>query len=243
MSLIIAICDDNKIQVESTKQFIENTPIDHDIEYFTANSGEELLDMDKLVEDFDIIFLDIEMDGLNGIETAGEIRKTNNRAIIVFITGFKDYALEAYELNTFHYLLKPISQEKISELMTNIIRRIDEIRAYQDTEKIFTIKTKSKIIQLPYNEIYYFEKILRRIKVIYFEGDTTYTGTISTLLEEIDNNYFIRCHQGFIVNRYKISKYKNDSIYLRDIDKIIPVSRSNKENVIKILKENLFSKG
>ena len=229
--------------MESTKQFIENTPIDHDIEYFTANSGEELLDMDKLVEDFDIIFLDIEMDGLNGIETAGEIRKTNNRAIIVFITGFKDYALEAYELNTFHYLLKPISQEKISELMTNIIRRIDEIRAYQDTEKIFTIKTKSKIIQLPYNEIYYFEKILRRIKVIYFEGDTTYTGTISTLLEEIDNNYFIRCHQGFIVNRYKISKYKNDSIYLRDIDKIIPVSRSNKENVIKILKENLFSKG
>ena len=243
MSLIIAICDDNKIQVESTKQFIEKTSIAHDIKYFTANSGEELLEMERIIEDFDIIFLDIEMDGLNGIETAGEIRKTNNRAIIVFITGFKDYALEAYELNTFHYLLKPISQEKISELMTNIIRRIDEIRAYQDTEKIFTIKTKSKIIQLPYNEIYYFEKILRRIKVIYFEGDTTYTGTISTLLEEIDNNYFIRCHQGFIVNRYKISKYKNDSIYLRDIDKIIPVSRSNKENVIKILKENLFSKG
>ena len=242
MSLIIAICDDNKIQVESTKQFIKKTSLDYDIEYFTANSGEELLDMDKLIEDFDIIFLDIEMDGLNGIETAREIRKTNNRAIIVFITGFKDYALEAYELNTFHYLLKPISQEKISELMISIIRRIDEIRAYQETERIFTIKTKNKVIQLPYNEIYYFEKILRKIKVISLEGEITFIGTISDLLKETDNNYFIRCHQGFIVNRHKISKYKNDSSYLRDIDNIIPVSRSNKENVIRALEENLFSK-
>ncbi len=242
MSLIIAICDDNKIQVESTKQFIEKTSIAHDIKYFTANSGEELLEMERIIEDFDIIFLDIEMDGLNGIETAREIRKTNNRAIIIFITGFKDYALEAYELYTFHYLLKPISQEKISELMINIISRIGEIKAYQETEKLFIIKTKNKVIQLPYNEIYYFEKILRRIKVISLEEEITFTGTTSDLLKDIDNNYFIRCHQGFIVNRHKISKYKNDSIYLRDIDKISPVSRSNKENV-KILKENLFSKG
>lgn len=238
----IAICDDSQIQVELTKQFIGNALIDGDIEYFTANSGEELLEMDKLVENFDIVFLDIEMDGLNGIETAKEIRKTNNDAIIVFITGFKDYALEAYELNTFHYILKPISQEKISELMINIIRRIAEIRAYQEIEKIFTIKRKNKVIQLPYNEIYYFEKILRRIKVISLEGEITFTGTFSSLLEEIDNNYFIRCHQGFIVNRHKISKYKNESIYLRDIDKIIPVSRSNKENIIRALEENLFSK-
>ena len=243
MSLIIAICDDNKIQVESTKQFIEKTSIAHDIKYFTANSGEELLEMERIIEDFDIIFLDIEMDGLNGIETAREIRKTNNRAIIIFITGFKDYALEASEINTFHYPLKPISQEKISDLMINIISRIGEIKAYQETEKLFIIKTKNKVIQLPYNEIYYFEKILRRIKVISLEEEITFTGTTSDLLKDIDNNYFIRCHQGFIVNRHKISKYKNDSIYLRDIDKIIPVSRSNKENVIKILKENLFSKG
>ena len=242
MSLLIAICDDNKIQVESTKQFIENTSIDHDIKYFTANSGEELLEMKRFIEDFDIIFLDIEMDGLNGIETARKIRKTNNRAIIVFITGFKDYALEAYELNTFNYLLKPISQEKISELMICIIRRIDEIRAYQDTERLFIIKTKNKVTQIPYNEIYYFEKILRRIKVISLEGEMTFTGTISDLLKDIDNNYFIRCHQGFILNRHKISKYKNDSIHLRDIDKIIPVSRSNKENLIRALEENLFSK-
>lgn len=242
MSLIIAICDDNKIQVESTKQFIENTSINHDIKYFTANSGEELLEMERFIEDFDIIFLDIEMDGLNGIETAREIRKTNNRAIIVFITGFKDYALEAYELNTFHYLLKPISQEKISELMINIISRIGEIKAYQETEKLFIIKTKNKVIQLPYNEIYYFEKILRRIKVISLEEEITFTGTTSDLLKDIDNNYFIRCHQGFIVNRHKISKYKNDSIYFKDLDNIIPVSRSNKENIIRALKENLFSK-
>lgn len=242
MALKIAICDDDAIQVELTKNFIKNSSIDLGIKYFTANSGEELLGMEQFIEDFDIIFLDIEMTGLNGIETAREVRKNNTDAIIVFITGFKDYALDAYELNIFHYILKPISQEKISELMLNIIQRIDEIKAYKETEKFFIVKTKDKVIQLPYNEIYYFEKILRKIKVHYLEGTVTYTGTISSLMEDIDNEHFIQCHQGFIVNRYKISKYKDNNIYLMDKDNLIPVSRTHKQSIIRILEANLFSK-
>ncbi len=241
MKLKIAICDDDNSQVEFTSYLINSIKADVNFEIMTVLSGEELLSM-KGIKDLDIVFLDIEMNGINGIETAKEIRKLNKNAIIVFITGYKDYALEAYDLKAFHYLIKPISKDKMEKLMKDILRRKNEMDAYQEKEKELTIKIRDKLVKFKYDDIYYFEKYLKNIIVCSKEGDFKFIGTFKSLINQIDMRYFIQCNQGFIINKSKIFKLKEGLITIRDINKEIPVSRAYKEDIIKELENNLFQK-
>lgn len=239
MNLKIAICDDDNNQVQLTKTLIDSVELNIDYDVIVSNSGEELLNCEGLNK-IDVVFLDIEMGGINGIQTASSIRDLNKEAIIVFITGFKDYVLDAYELNAYHYLIKPISKEKISNLMKGIIKRKEEIEAYQEKIARFTIKTKEQIIEIRYNEIYYFEKNLKSIVLHTREEKIKFRGTFIKLMDAVDSRYFQQCHQGFIVNKTKIIKYKDGFLSIRDIDIDIPVSRRYKDKVIRILENNLF---
>lgn len=239
MKVKIAICDDDNSQVEFTSNLINSIKADVNFEIMTVLSGEELLNM-KGIEDLDIVFLDIEMNGINGIETGKEIRKLNKDVIIVFITGYKKYALEAYEIQAFHYLIKPISKDKMDKLMKDILRRKNEMVAYQEKEKELTIRARDKLLKLKYDDIYYFEKYLKSIIVCSKEGDFKFKGTFKSLMNKIDMRYFIQCHQGFIANRSKIFRLKEGLITFRDINKEIPVSRGYKEIIIKEMENNLF---
>lgn len=239
MNLKVAICDDDRTQIKFTSHLIQSIQLGVNFEIITANSGENLLDKNS-IEDLDIIFLDIEMDGINGIETAKEIRKLNQDVIIVFITGYKKYALEAYDLKAFHYLIKPISKDKMEKLMGDILRRKNEMDAYQEKEKELVIKIRDRIVKLRYDEIYYFEKYSKSIIVCSGEGEFKFKGTIKNIISQIDMKYFIQCHQGFIVNRSKIFKVKDGLITIRDIKKEVPVGRTYKEEVIKEFENNLF---
>lgn len=104
----IAVVDDEKIIWEHIREIIENQKPDCNVSCFA--SGEELLAAAKL---FDIIFLDIQMDGINGMEAAKKIRERNANTVLIFITGIKEYVFEALDIYAFHYLLKPVTRTEI----------------------------------------------------------------------------------------------------------------------------------
>jgi len=170
--------------------------LEHEFQCIVANSGEELLEKIK-DERFDIFLLDIQMGGLNGIEIAKKIREKDNEAIIVFMTGYRKYTLEAFEINAFHYLIKPIMPEKFRNLMKRVLKRFHEIKVHRENTQKFILKTQSMIMKIDYKDILYFEKDFRKIKIYTVKGNYDFYGSFKALLTELDQNIFIRCHQSY----------------------------------------------
>lgn len=240
MKLNIAICDDNSVHVDLIKSYIESMNIAYEVNCILTYSGEELLY--KLKHNtVDVVFLDIEMKGLNGIQTGRKIREEYKDAIIVYLTGYKDYTLEAFEIESFHYLIKPIIEQKFKKVMERILIRFKEIKALKEKMRIFSIQTKDKLIKLEYDDIYCFEKYFRKIKVHTLDQTTEFYASMKDLLYEIDDSYFIRCHQSYVVNRYKIREIQGNIIVLKGKQKLqIPISRTYKQDVVDMFYENLF---
>ncbi|MBN4069503.1 response regulator transcription factor [bacterium AH-315-G05] len=236
MDVKIAICDDEPVQAELIKSYILSMDVKLELEFqcIVANSGEELLEKIK-DEKIDIFFLDIQMSGINGIETAQKIREDDNEAIIVFMTGYRKYTLEAFELNAFHYLIKPIMPEKFRSLMKRVLRRFHEIKVHRENTKKFILKTQSMIMKIDYNDILYFEKNFRKIKMYTVKGNYDFYGSFKALLTELDQKIFVRCHQGFVVNKNKIISCNNEQILINTNGTRISVSRKYKNNIIRAI--------
>lgn len=241
MNLTVVVCDDEPIQVDTVVSYIKSFDINENIEIITASNGEELM---KKIENkkIDIAFLDIEMESMNGIELGRKIRENYKDCIIVFITGFKGHAIEAFDLNAFSYILKPITETRFKKCMEDITLRLEEKIAFKEKNSVFTVNNKDKAVKIKYQDIFYFEKLLNKIRIYTYNGEYEYYGTLKKLKKELDiERSFIQCHQGYIVNISKIAELKDGNIYMRDIEELIPVSRRYKTQVRKKLEENLFS--
>lgn len=239
MVLRIAICDDEALQVDLTKKLLLSIGLSKEIIFIEAYTGMELLTKIK-DQKLDLIILDIEMEGLSGIDIAKKIRVEDEDVIIVFITGYKEYALKAYDLDVFSYILKPISREKILRLMTSVTKHIKKIEAYNEKNSYVSFKTKGQIHQVNYHDIYYFEKILRKIKVCCKNNSFEFYGSIKNLKVQLDDSVFIQIHQGILVNNRMIKGFKDGQVILEGVDDLLPVSRKYKDKVINALTENLF---
>lgn len=235
MQLNIAVCDDEPLQVKIITSYLKSLDIKYKIEIIKALSGEELL---KKIEakEINVAFLDIAMENMNGIELGREIRKKYQDCITVFITGFENYALDAFNIKALNYILKPVTKSELKKCMEDIILRIEEKRAFKEKNSVISIYNKKDMIKIKYEDIYYFEKILNKIKVYTIKGEYEYYGTLKGLKKELDmDNVFIQCHQGYIVNKTKITEMRDGQIYMKDIKKFIPVSRRLKTKIRKNL--------
>ncbi|ABR46844.1 two component transcriptional regulator, LytTR family [Alkaliphilus metalliredigens QYMF] len=239
MKLNIAICDDDTYHVESIKEFLCQLTKEHDTVIIEAYSGEELLDKAQN-KSINIAFLDIDMAGMNGIEVGKEIRKMFPEAIIVFLTGYKHYALEAFNLESFQYIIKPITHSKFQSLVEKIMIRLKEKESYKEQSRYFIIKNQKDVIKLEHNKIYFFERQGKKVLVFSDQGSYEFRDTLKSVLISLDNALFVRCHHGFIVNTQKILKVQGDMIMFNDIDKNIPISRRYKPLILEHLQNNIF---
>ncbi len=246
MKLTIALCDDDVTHVmlirEYINRYIQGLAIKEDISIIEAYSGEELLNI-TAGKNIDILFIDIGMKGLNGIEAGRRFREYNRDTIIVFITGYKGYALEAFELESLQYIVKPINIEAFNKLIEKILCRLRERDAYAEQEKSLTIKTRFQLHQIRYQDIYYLEKKRKKVQADTKCGTYEFTDTLQEITQRLQGSTFVRCHHGFVVNINKILHVIDDEIILRDIKKTIPISRKYKGDVIDALSKRLFDEG
>ncbi|MCF2628590.1 response regulator transcription factor [Fusobacterium mortiferum] len=192
----------------------------------------------------DIIFLDINMPELDGMSLGKILTKLNPNIKIIFITAYRDYAAEAFEIKAFDYLLKPYSEKRITEVLNNLTM-IKDNSPTKEVEKInkVTVFLDEKMVVLSLDEIYYIE-VSEKESLVYTQNEI-YTSKlkISKWEEILPKNKFYRTHRAYIVNLDKIKEVEpwfNGTFVLKiqDLKFKVPVSRNN----IKEFKELLSIK-
>ncbi len=208
----IAVVDDEKIIREHIREIIEKQKLNNNVACFS--SGEELL---AAAKPFDVIFLDIQMDGMNGIEAAKEVRTKNADAVLIFLTGIKEYVFEALDIYAFHYLLKPVTEPKLTEVFQQALREA-ELRNVRRKKQLF-INTRSKGITIDIDNILYIESASRKVQIHTLQEVIEVYGALGELETQLGRTFY-RCHRGYLVNMAHITEYKSDSITLTNGDTI-----------------------
>ena len=215
--LKIAICDDEQPIRDYLKKLTEKCT---DAQVHVFANGEELLS-DPTV--YDIILLDISLNRKpdsgkrNGMEVAKKIRETSD-VIIIFVTALKEYVFEGYDVGAFHYLLKPVDEEKFMEVMD---KAISQIRKEKNAQPLI-IRMDGNYIKIPVNNIIYAENEARKI-VLHTKNMKEETYSFYEKMEVLEQKLgddFFRSHRGFLVNLQEVVRYDNANIELKNGDKV-----------------------
>lgn len=207
----IAICDDEKNIQELIGKKILKQYSEAEILFFS--SGEELL-LSK--EKTDILFLDIQMPGKNGMETARELREKNKKMILIFITAIEDYVFQAFDVGAFHYLVKPVNDEKFTHVLHRAVEewQIQNIYVKEQEEKYVVINNRGVHTKVILDEIIYAEVFNRKVVIHKRNDEIEYYGKMSDL-EALAGDSFFRPHRAYLVNFKYVEKYDAVTIYLK----------------------------
>lgn len=201
----IAICDDEK---EIRRLLAEKIrALYPDAEIIIYKSGEEML----LSQDNpDILLLDIQMPGRNGIETARELRRKGAGSVIIFITALEEYVFQSFDVNAFHYLVKPFNSAKFSEVLANAVRLASKPKT--DAPSLM-ITAGGKHILVEPDKIIYAEVFDRKIILHTTEENIEYYGKMKELEKSLGDGFY-RPHRAYLVNFAYIKKYDASTIFL-----------------------------
>lgn len=238
MKYCIGICDDEIYHVHLIKRYIQEFISADEIEILHSNKPIRFLELIKTTRTH-IVFLDIDMKELDGIELGKTIKEFNRDTVIVYVTAYERYAIEAFKTRAFHYLLKPVLEDQLHSVLKEAIKYLSHLNAYTELRD-FIIKTKKEIVHLKQSEIIYFEKTGHKIRVCTNNRDIYYYDNFTNLLKSIDGDLFVRCHQGYIVNIDRVTSYCNRTLTLSN-ELQLPVSRSYAKHVKTVLGNKLFS--
>ncbi len=223
----IAICDDENFFTEELKKLISGYMMEKGIVFAidTYSSGEELVKLGIEVVRYTVVFLDINMEKIDGIVTAEQIRKVSREVFIVFVTAYMDYSLEGYRLDVIRYLLKGNAcfQSMVHECMDAIIDRMN----YSVPRIEFDFKEGTKAISL--ERLLYIESDLHKLKFYVMEDDMnlyTMYGTLNEIEGRLEGNIFIRIHQSYLVNIKQIKNVVRYHVILTNgVELAIPKAR------------------
>ena len=225
----IAICEDNIEELNIINEYIEqwskNNNIKVKIDKYQSSESFlfEWTDYNK----YDIVFFDIKMKKVSGIELSNLVREKNKAVDIVFVTGMIEYALHGYKVSAMQYLLKPIKQDDIYSCLNKVLERIDST---DESSKFMIIKTPKKSMKLNYDEIYYFEMFSPNIVIHTIKEEIALRKKISEIEKELKSSSFIRCHRSYIVNLKYVKSISKKTIILEN-EVNIPLSRNKYKEV------------
>lgn len=222
----IALCDNEDIYLERYQSKLESLAkkLNINLDIIRFSSGESLLFyLEDHPNKFQLIYLDIVMGGINGIETALQIRKFNTFVKIVFLTTSKDFVYSAFDANATNYLIKDLHDDKFDEVFHSVYNTIKQ----NQNQPVLTISTKQGSVFVPFQDIAYFESV-KRILICHKSNKQKieYYYKISDLHEELKSKDFVLVHRSYLVNMQYILKLTKTDVYLKN-GVILPVSRNN----------------
>ena len=227
----IAICDDEKPFQKMLSKIINNymSNKNHNCIIDTYSSGKELLEFNEKLGQYTIIFLDINMEELDGIDTAMKIRSYSRDVYIAFVTAYVKYSLEGYKVNAIRYLLKSNKNFDltVSECMDAILFDIN----YEVPKKVFNFRECKK--ELYIDRIIYIESQLHIVTYHVIENKKkifTMATTLNEVEQELSDYSFLRIHQSFLVNLKHVKDINSYMAILDDGSKL-PIPRAKYKKI------------
>ncbi len=224
MEIRVALCDDEETVREYLGRLLEEWKERQNdqlqIEYF--ESAESFLFQYEEDKRWQFLIFDIEMGKMNGVELAKKVREHNKEVQILFVTGYMDYISDGYEVEALHYLLKPVTKEKLFSVLDRARERMKK------SEKALFLQGSDETVRIPYYEIRYVE-VQHNYVTIHAAEDYTVKKTLSELEEELGDGFF-RTGRSFLVNLKCVKRITKKEVSLKD-GMVIPLSRGMYEKI------------
>ena len=221
----IAVCDDDNTDIAYITALVYQWAKESGcvVELDSFLSAESFLFCYEEKKDYEILLLDIEMGKKNGIELARQIREENNRIQIIFVTGFPDFALEGYEVAALHYLIKPVEQEKLYQVLDRAVQNLSK------TELKLLFVTDGEKLGVLAREILMVEAFAHSVEITTEKEHFRISMSISEV-EEYLGDGFVRCHRSYIVGLAHIRRMVRNMVIL-DNGMEVPLSRGSYQTV------------
>ncbi len=216
--------DDESPALAVIEKFCNDHPRINQIKTFESTS-----EATKYLENFpvDVIFLDINMPAISGIDFYKSLHKKHK---VIFTTAYSNFAVEGFNLNAVDYLLKPISYERFCQAIDKLLDTIHQVKT--DQQEYLYIRADYALHKISYVDITHIEGYDDYVKIHQSNEKVIVARmTLKTLFEKIQKHSFVRIHRSFIVNKNKITKVKNKSVFLGEIE--IPISSSYEQELAK----------
>ena len=227
----IAVCDDENVIVNQIEHIIsevckrESIPVNIDVFY----SGRELKRQVTSGTKYDIIFLDIQMKGGDGITAAENIRKVDDNVLLIYVSGYDKYMMELFRLDVFSFIKKPIDNDTFSKTFLEANQKICSKNFF------FTFKYRNQEYKILCNEILYFESKGRQITTHEKSGEVcVFNGKLSDVEKNLERGKipFLRIHQSYLVNYFGIrSKTKSEVTLINGVGLPISEERQKKFSI------------
>lgn len=222
----IAVCDDEEILRKQLLDMLKTPEIEGSCTITDFASGDALLEANEK-QPFDVVFLDIEMPGTNGMETAEKLKAKNPDILIIFISAHKNYVNRAFHVPAFQYLYKPLDPNEVMQEMELAFENLRSTRAFYTTPDGMRV--------LLVREIRFLE-IQGHVLTIHSQEIYSCRGTLDLEAEKLKTQKFIRCHRSFLVNPYYIDTFKRSEIILRSKEHV-QMSKDKRPDVIREYKD------
>jgi DNA-binding LytR/AlgR family response regulator len=233
--LRIGLCDDNEKNRTGLRLMLERLLDDDTNEptLYDFASGELLLSfLQKHPGEMDLLFLDIEMPGMDGMETAKCIRQRDANLIIVFVTGYADYVFDGYEVNALDYLLKPVHIEKLNGVLNRALGVVN-----RQTPAMYTLKNAEGIYRVAKSDILYFASDKRQVSCVTAGREYPFYAKLDEVERELGKG-FVRIHQRYLVNIDAVQSVEGSQVRIGE--RTLPISRAQHQAALQAFTEAIL---
>lgn len=230
----IAICDDEPHFIERIEKMLRVYEEKSKQSFLIKKYEKPLKLSGAFKEGFQIYFLDLQMPNMNGLELAKAIRKIDDRAVIFFVTSYREYVFESFQYDVANYIIKPITQIQIDSEMNRVLRKLNTFGM-----EYLTVKNEKGYLKIYFSDIQFIETHGRNVLIHCQDGKKEIGHfKMQDLEQQLDSSSFIRCHNGYIVNVDYIEGIHELTVKLLPGD-IIYTTKTRKKQLIKKLAERM----
>ena len=226
----ILICDDDELFSEDLEKKLEQYEINHRDEFdiHVVNHGEEALTKLK-EEQWDVLFLDIEMPNINGVEVGTRVREQlqNYGLKIIYVSSQRGYAMDLFKVDTFDFLIKPVAYNELEAVMEKLMNTLNR------SGEMYVYRKKGQTARCKMEDILYFESQLKKTIIVTRQKTDEFYASLKDIYEELKDKRFFYCHKSILVNYDRVAEFHYDKLVL-DNGEELEIRQAKRKEVRKL---------